>query len=102
MDMASIVSIQVGRVRTYEHGDAADGRRREWRTAFWKTNVSGSVRVGEMGLEGDEQADREDHGGLDKAVLAYSAGHYAYWREHLKLSEMEYGGFGENLTVEGS
>jgi MOSC domain-containing protein YiiM len=52
-------------------------------------------------MEGDEQADRENHGGLDKAVLAYSADHYDYWRSHLGFPDMPYGGFGENLTIEG-
>ena len=61
--------------------------------------MTGNVRVGEMGLAGDEQADRQNHGGLDKAVLAYSAEHYAYWRPHLNLPDMPHGGFGENLTV---
>jgi MOSC domain-containing protein YiiM len=100
--MSKIVSIQVGQVLAYEHASTADGKRREWQTAFFKAPVSGSVQVGEMGVAGDEQADRENHGGLDKAVLAYSANHYDYWRQHLQLSDMPYGAFGENLTVEGS
>ena len=54
-----------------------------------------------MGIAGDQQADRENHGGLDKAVLAYSADHYAFWRVHLNLPDMPHGGFGENLTIAG-
>jgi MOSC domain-containing protein YiiM len=54
-----------------------------------------------MGLGGDEQADLVNHGGPDKAVLAYSAEHYAFWRPHLNLPDMPHGGFGENLTIEG-
>lgn len=99
--MPTIVSIQVGQATTYDYEGAKDGKSRQWRTAFFKSPVAGSVRFGSMGLNGDQQADRENHGGLDKAVLAYSADHYAYWRPHLHLPEMPYGGFGENLTIEG-
>jgi MOSC domain-containing protein YiiM len=99
--MPTIVSIQVGQPRTYEHASAADGKNRTWTTAFFKSPIAGRVRVGELGLEGDEQADRNNHGGIDKAVLAYSADHYPYWREHLSLPEMPFGGFGENLTIAG-
>jgi MOSC domain-containing protein YiiM len=41
------------------------------------------------------------HGGEDKAVYAYPAEHYAYWREHLPGVALPWGVFGENLTVEG-
>jgi len=99
--LATIVSIQVGRPQAYEYGDAADGRSRSWKTAFFKSPVTGSVRVGRLGLVGDEQADRENHGGVDKAVLAYSADHYAAWRAHLNLPNMPLGGFGENLSLAG-
>src|SRR4026208_2364866 len=99
--LVTIVSIQVGRPQAYEYGDAADGRSRSWMTAFFKSPVSGSVRVGRLGLAGDEQADPENHGGVDKAVLTYSADHYAAWRTHLNLPDMPHGGFGENLSVAG-
>jgi len=100
--LPTIVSIQVGRPTTYVHEGATDGKNRSWTTAFFKTPVAGSVHVGELGIEGDEQADRKNHGGLDKAVLAYSADHYPYWREHLSLPDMPFGSFGENLTIAGS
>ena len=48
--------------------------------------MSGRVAVGKLGLAGDEQVEQSIHGGLDKAVYAYPAAHYAYWqgqrREH--------------------
>ncbi len=49
-------------------------------------------------LEGDQQADLEHHGGIDKAVLAYSAEHYPLWLQELEM-EIPFGGFGENLTI---
>ena len=99
--MATIVSIQVGRPQTYAYEGLADGKARHWTSAFFKSPVTGIARVSEMGLADDEQADRQNHGGLDKAVLAYSAEHYTYSRPHLGLPDMPYGGFGENLIVEG-
>ncbi len=99
--MPTLLSIQTGRPTTYVHPTAADGNGREWTTAFFKTPVANTVRVGLLGLDGDQQADRENHGGPDKAVLAYSAEHYGYWQAHLSLSDMPHGGFGENLTIAG-
>jgi MOSC domain-containing protein YiiM len=97
----TILSIQVARPATYVYADAADGKPREWTTAFFKQPVAGPVRANHLGLACDEQADRENHGGIDKAVLAYSADHYAYWRQHLGKPDLPYGAFGENLTITG-
>lgn len=67
------------------------------RTAYGKHRVVGRVRVLREGLEGDEQAHREVHGGPDRAVLAYSAEHYRAWA----AESLAPTGFGENLLVEG-
>ncbi len=99
--MPTIVSIQIGRPQTFDYERPADGKSQRWTTAFFKAPVSGSVHAGEMGLAGDEQADHQNHGGLDKAVLAYSADHYPYWRAHLSMPDIPHGGFGENLTIAG-
>ena len=99
--MPEITSLQIGRVATYTHSGAGDGRSRAWQTAFFKTPVTGTVFIGPLGLAGDEQADRQNHGGLEKAVLAYSADHYPTWRSRLQLPEMPAGAFGENLTIAG-
>ncbi|MBK5103875.1 MAG: MOSC domain-containing protein [Burkholderiales bacterium] len=70
-------------------------------TGIFKKPVAGPVRAGTYNLEGDGQADLDNHGGLHKAVYAYALDHYAYWRETLGREEMDYGQFGENLTVAG-
>lgn len=72
-----------------------------WSTGFFKRAVSGPVWLGYEGLQGDQQADRRNHGGVDKAVCVYSAEHYPCWRETPGLQAMEFGAFGENFTVEG-
>ena len=98
---ASVVrSVQIGLPRTLGVAGAADPLDREWTTAFFKEPVAGPVAVGVEGLAGDGQADRRVHGGPDKAVLAYAAAHYPAWRGELAM-ELPFGGFGENLTVEG-
>jgi len=70
------------------------------RTGIWKEAVSGRVAVRRHNLEGDGQADLTVHGGRDKAVYAYALGHYDYWRAALRLAELPYGAFGENLTLD--
>lgn len=94
-------SIQVATPATYGREEAADPRDRLWRTAYFKKPVNGPVFASQTGLAGDGQADLENHGGIDKAVLAYSAEHYPKWREELKIADMPHGGFGENLTISG-
>jgi len=99
--VARILSIQVGMPARRGRSDAADSMEREWYSGFIKEPVAGSVRLGLLNLEGDGQADREHHGGEDKAVLAYPASHYSRWERELDLPRMPFGGFGENFTVEG-
>ena len=101
MTNPTLLSIQVGAPQSYGYEDAADPMDHPWTTGFFKTPVSGAVRVEEMGLDGDGQADLVNHGGTDKAVLAYSADHYPAWREELNLPDLPFGAFGENLTVTG-
>ncbi len=59
------------------------------------------VFVGGQGIAGDVQADRSVHGGIDKAVHAYSADHWPWWQAE-KGFVCSAGCFGENLTVAGA
>ncbi len=70
-------------------------------TGIFKKPVSGKVKVSRLNLEGDAQADLTVHGGPDKAVYAYPLEQYDYWKTELSNSNLEWGVFGENLTVEG-
>lgn len=69
-------------------------------TAIDKRPVQGPVKVRKVGLQGDVQADRQHHGGEDKAVYAYSAADAAWWAEQLG-QEVPPGRFGENLRIRG-
>ena len=73
--MPTLLSIQTATAhRVSIHG-------RSILTAIHKQPVTGAVQVQRLGLVGDEQADLSVHGGLDKAVYAYPAEHYPFWRE---------------------
>jgi MOSC domain-containing protein YiiM len=98
---AVLQSVQIGAVRNYGSEVAADVHDKSWTTGFFKTPVFGPVYVSTTNLDGDGQADLVNHGGVDKAVLAYSADHYPKWRNELQLPEMPYGAFGENFTIFG-
>jgi MOSC domain-containing protein YiiM len=70
-------------------------------TGIFKEPIADRVQVRKLNLDGDRQADLSVHGGAEKAVYAYPAEHYNYWREELPEMELPWGMFGENLTVEG-
>jgi MOSC domain-containing protein YiiM len=90
-----IVSINVGVPRTVLWHD------REVITGIFKKPVTGPVMLRRLNLDGDRQADLENHGGTNKAVYAYPAEHYDLWRKELQGVELGWGAFGENFTVEG-
>lgn len=69
-------------------------------TAIDKRPVAGPVKVHKLGLRGDLQADRFNHGGEDQAVYAYSQADADFWAEALGR-DLPPGIFGENLRVTG-
>ncbi|MEN5072542.1 MOSC domain-containing protein [Isoptericola cucumis] len=69
-------------------------------TAIDKRPVDGQVRVRPLGLYADVQADRENHGGHDQAVYAYSQEDADHWAAELGY-EVVPGLFGENLRTRG-
>jgi len=90
-----LVSVNVGLPRD------VPWRGRIVRTSIWKSPVAARVHVATLDLDGDQQADLAVHGGAEKAVYAYPAEHYAYWRGELPGTDLPWGAFGENLTTEG-
>jgi MOSC domain-containing protein YiiM len=70
-------------------------------TGIFKEPVSGPVRVRKLGLEGDQQADLNVHGGVDKAVYLYPSEHFAFWQDQYPERNFTPGLFGENLTSTG-
>jgi len=90
-----IVSVNVGLPREVVWKGMTD------RTGIFKDPVDRPVTISKLNLAGDQQADLTVHGGAEKAVYAYPAEHYEYWREELPDVAFSWGKFGENLTTEG-
>ena len=70
-----VLSVNVGAVREVRWRDEIVT------TAIWKHPVEGRVAIRGVNLDGDDQADREVHGGKDKAVYAYAREDYDAWRD---------------------
>ena len=90
-----LVSLNVGGARDV----AWEGK--TVRTAIWKEPVAGPRMARRINIDGDDQADRNAHGGEHRAVYVYQLESYRYWEEQLGRADFGYGQFGENFTVEG-
>lgn len=82
--MPELLSLNVGRL--------------EGGTGIHKRAVAGAALIGYEGVEGDQIGDSRHHGGPDQAVYLYSAEDYAWWEMRLGR-ELDFGAFGDNLTV---
>lgn len=96
-----LLSIQIGTPQTLVDENWPDPDKRTWTTGFYKSPVEGWINVGNTNIDGDGQADTFHHGGVDKAILAYSADHFAAWESELESDPVTGGMFGENLTISG-
>jgi len=90
----TLVSVNVSEIRARDY----DGR--TVRTGIFKTPVADRVPVRGVNLRGDDQADRDNHGGPDRALYAYAAEDYRWWEACLGRV-LPPGIFGENLTLRG-
>lgn len=70
-------------------------------TAIYKEPVEGRVMLRRHNLDGDGQADPDNHGGELKAAYAYPCEHYEFWSKTLGRDDLVPGTFGENFTVDG-
>ena len=68
-------------------------------TGIFKKPILGSVAIKDNNFIGDGQADLISHGGVDKAIYAFSLDHYAFWEKTLDSPGLPLGTFGENLTI---
>ena len=90
----AIDAVLTGKARAFR-GDEA--------SAIAKTPVDGALRVGLLGIDGDEQADLTVHGGVDKAIHHYPHDHYDWWADELGRHDLlnTPGAFGENISTDG-
>lgn len=70
-------------------------------TGFFKVAVDDPINLLELGLEGDFQADRRVHGGLDKAIHHYAAENYDLLKQALPhlAEKFNPGTIGENFST---
>ncbi|MDZ4677797.1 MAG: MOSC domain-containing protein [Oligoflexia bacterium] len=89
-----ILSIQVGTPKTITYRD------HEITTGIFKSPINTPVKLCRLNLESDGQADLKVHGGVDKALYAYSHDAYGWWEKNRPQDKYEFGAFGENLTID--
>src|SRR5262245_7077929 len=92
--VARVLSVNVGTVRELEY------RGRPAKSAIWKSPVAGRRAGRGVILDGEDQAEREPHGGPDNAIYAYAVEDGRWWEQEIGRP-LAYGEFGENLTTEG-
>ena len=92
-----ILSVNCGQARSISGANGGNVL-----SAIGKSAIAEAMAfVGSHGLAGDQQANRAVHGGVDKAVYAYSANHWTWWQTEKSLGCFA-GSFGENLTLSGA
>lgn len=99
-DIGSIVSVQVGVPTELSKINTVDGSLSPWVSSFVRQPVAHPLWLHTTHLEGNRQADTQNHGRPNQAVLLYANVHYPLWQAELGRPEIGPGGFGENITVD--
>ena len=88
------LQVYIGKIREYEGSRPS---------AIGKYQVDGELKLTELGLEGDQQAEKVIHGGPDRALCHYPREHYAHWvQEFPEQAELFTApAFGENFSTVG-
>jgi len=94
VDSGQVISVNTGRAVKVGWGG------RVQRSAIEKHPADGAVHVGRFGLDGDEQADLENHGGPEQAIYVYAREDLDWWAGQLSRAVRD-GMFGENITTAG-
>jgi MOSC domain-containing protein YiiM len=94
MASARVISVNTGRASDAEWA----GRLK--RTAIDKRPVAGPAQIWWLGVAGDQQVDKANHGGYDQALYVYAREDLDWWVEQLGR-ELPDGTFGENITTAG-
>lgn len=102
MNHPYVRQLRTGKVKVLGNEAAKDPMERKWESAIFKKERTEPMMLYKNGLEADEVADKKVHGGPEKALFAYPAQHYPYWQQDLETDEIDIGGMGENLVIEGA
>ncbi|WP_017220141.1 MOSC domain-containing protein [Moritella dasanensis] len=90
------IQVYVGQVKQHYGFDSA----------IDKDAVNDRIYLSEMGLAEDTSADKEYHGGLERALHQYPAEHYSFWQQTFSprrdtQPQFEAPGMGENISTIG-
>lgn len=88
-----IISLAIGKPKDY----IWNGIREQ--SGIGKENVEKTI-VKKSGIEGNDVANKDYHGGVDRAVCLYPYEHYSNWEAIFK-TKLPLPALGENLTVAG-
>lgn len=88
-----VVSVNIAEPKTLNY------KGKEVETGIFKYPTS-SIELGLENVVNDAIVDRKHHGGILRAVYAYSETHYHYWRKFYPKAPWRYGIFGENITID--
>src|SRR4029077_1235545 len=77
--VARVLSVNVGTVREFEYNG------RPAKSGIWKPPVAGRIAARGINLDGDDQADRKEHGGPDKVIYAYAVEDARWWEQEIGL-----------------
>src|ERR1700722_7480220 len=94
MEGGQVISVNTGQAVKADWAASLD------RTAMDKRPVAAPVAVRRLGLDGDEQADLDKHGGPDQGVYVYAREDLGWWGDQLGRGLRD-GFFGENITTTG-
>lgn len=93
--LGKVIGLYIGEVEDRWDGKAP--------SAIGKNPVSGPLEMDENGFLLDDQADKEAHGGREKAIHHYASEHMSYWKARFpeKADVFKSGCFGENISSRG-
>ena len=87
-----ILAIYGGQITPFEN----------FETAMFKSRLEGSQILTFTGFELDDVADKNHHGGVDRALHQYPVEHYDFWRKTFPQQQEWYApGMGENISSVG-
>lgn len=77
-----------------------NNKNQPYKTSYKKDPIKPDeiVAVNELGVIGDDQSEKEHHGGIDKAICIYSQKYYLFFKDKFKLNLPDCA-FGENITL---
>jgi MOSC domain-containing protein YiiM len=91
---ANIKNIAIGSIKTYKKVND-----NEFNSAYIKDNSFNFLNLYTLGLEGDFQADKKYHGGIDKAILIASEFHFENFKK-IYNKDMNPFVMGQNILID--